>query len=613
MAQLDVSRSGNATVQTANGGYISKVTHPWVLLGDTLWYGGRGNAVSGIDTLQGVNVNTGVLTGEIETLDLTGMRWDQHDVGIDSNNYLWLHNITSTGQNAYTVVNTSAGSIVTTLATNTGSLYNSSVIASDRPNNLMWVQKNSTTLEAFSTSTYTSSHTITISADAGASFAMDEDNGKLWVYSPVAGTLKVYTSSTGTLTNTITQAGSYDFTVVLPSRNLVLISDFSTTKFFSTDTFALVKTLSIPPSDAYLPIYYIPALDWVYGYYFDDATSTEYIKFYDVTTLTEQYKIGITTADFLLYAGAVGNDNSIYYGEFGAGVGSAHVDHIFKVAFMPGLPMIDDPDSTGTLNGDGSLYTGQPDIFNRELIFDLDLRAFYIYDIGHTGLPAVVDYVTLPGFAIGVKDETIMAGSDIVLVTSGDTVIIDGQTSIDRQTETRGENFKYVTLSGTNFTLSEYRDFDFKDFVSFDGTGDHFSSYIVTGYDISQDMMRKKRAVYLLVYNERTETIYTLDIEGNVVLARQSGCVIQSQWDWNNRATQGKWGQSFQAYRLLPSRNFPTNPQSGDAFDFAERVIVTKNKLRGSGRALSLFIQAESGKDMKLLGWALDVTRQDFV
>lgn len=259
--------------------------------------------------------------------------------------------------------------------------------------------------------------------------------------------------------------------------------------------------------------------------------------------------------------------------------------------------------------GDADLFTDKPDLFNREIIFDLDLGAFYVYDLGHTGMPGVVDYVTLPGFAIGTADETIMAGNDVVLVTSGETVVIDGQTTIDRTTENRGEFFKYVTLSGTNFTLSEYKDFDFKDFVSFNDTGSNFPSYIVTGYDISNDMMRKKRAVYLLVYNERTETIYTLNSSGTVVLARQSGCIVQSQWDWNNSTARGKWGPEFQAYRLLRSQ--PASPASGDTLNYGERVIVTKNKLRGSGRALSLFFQAECNKDMKLLGWALDITKQD--
>jgi hypothetical protein len=61
----------------------------------------------------------------------------------------------------------------------------------------------------------------------------------------------------------------------------------------------------------------------------------------------------------------------------------------------------------------------------------------------------------------------------------------------------------------------------------------------------------------------------------------------------------------FQAYRIL--RNF-TPASVSDPFDNGETVVSTKNKLRGSGKCLSLYIKSEAGKDMKLLGWGHPVT-----
>ncbi len=72
-----------------------------------------------------------------------------------------------------------------------------------------------------------------------------------------------------------------------------------------------------------------------------------------------------------------------------------------------------------------------------------------------------------------------------------------------------------------------------------------------------------------------------------------------------NSITSGKWGNEFQAYRLT---RFYTPTGAEDPFDNGDSVIVTKNKVRGSGKALSLKITSESGKDMKLLGWALPAT-----
>ena len=80
---------------------------------------------------------------------------------------------------------------------------------------------------------------------------------------------------------------------------------------------------------------------------------------------------------------------------------------------------------------------------------------------------------------------------------------------------------------------------------------------------------------------------------------------MQSQWNWTDSVNSGKWGTQFQAYRLRR----PYIPQSADdTFTYGERVVVTKNKLRGSGRALSLLIESEAGKDMRLLGWAMIIT-----
>ena len=57
--------------------------------------------------------------------------------------------------------------------------------------------------------------------------------------------------------------------------------------------------------------------------------------------------------------------------------------------------------------------------------------------------------------------------------------------------------------------------------------------------------------------------------------------------------------------RLL--RNYiPSGP--ADTFDFGDAVLVTKNKLRGSGKTISLKIQSETGKDMQILGWGVTAT-----
>jgi hypothetical protein len=116
--------------------------------------------------------------------------------------------------------------------------------------------------------------------------------------------------------------------------------------------------------------------------------------------------------------------------------------------------------------------------------------------------------------------------------------------------------------------------------------------------------MRSKQIPYIFFYFTRTEDGYT-EVGNALELDNQSSCLVQSQWNWSDSANSGKWGSQFQAYRLL--RNYIPSG-GGDPFDYGDGVIITKNKLRGSGKTLSLKINSEEGKDMKLLGWAYPAT-----
>ena len=248
-----------------------------------------------------------------------------------------------------------------------------------------------------------------------------------------------------------------------------------------------------------------------------------------------------------------------------------------------------------------------PNSYNRELILDLTLQAFSVYNLDHedddADAPRLHDYIPIGKTIFTTEQQDVLDSAGVVVTDSGGAnVTVDAKISSTRTADSRRENFKFLTTSDTSITLSEFRDYDFVDYASHDGTGFDFDSYLLTGYNISQDFLRKKQAIYLVVMCDRTEGSYTLS-GGEVVLNRQSSCLVQAQWDFNNSIDQGKWGTQFEAYRLfLPQ---PASPASGDSFNYGPRVIKTKNKLRGSGDALSLLFTASTGKDMKLLGWGI--------
>ena len=248
-------------------------------------------------------------------------------------------------------------------------------------------------------------------------------------------------------------------------------------------------------------------------------------------------------------------------------------------------------------NDIASSYIGQSK-YNRELVLDLTLGAFYTNTIDSSSI-YIADFVKLPDYAESAAVDEVVVGVEPVLVTSLDEVVISSS-----EFSTRVSQFKYLVVNPTTaqFTLAEYRSRTFYDWFTATG-GINYSSYLVTGYDIFGEVLRKKRISYLLFYFDRTEDGF-IETDGALTNSNPSSCLVQAQWNWANSANSGKWGREFQAYRLL--RNYiPLDVN--DQFDYGDRVIVTKNKLRGSGRALSLKISSEEGKDMKLLGWAMTV------
>lgn len=245
--------------------------------------------------------------------------------------------------------------------------------------------------------------------------------------------------------------------------------------------------------------------------------------------------------------------------------------------------------------------TNYPNSYNKELIYDLTLKAWYKNSISSlaSDSPYIADYVPIPGYTVTSREESVVAGTAPVIVTAGTSVVVDDDIPVSRT-----EQFSFLTIVGTSFTLSKYNGSDFLDWKTKDSVGVDFTSYLYTGYELFGDIMRQKQIPYVFFYFEKTEDGFTPSGD-DLVFKNQSSCKVQAQWGWSNSAANGKWGKEFQAYRIL--RNY-TPSGAADAYDSGESMVVTKNKLRGSGKSISLYIKSETGKDMKLLGWGHPVT-----
>ena len=250
----------------------------------------------------------------------------------------------------------------------------------------------------------------------------------------------------------------------------------------------------------------------------------------------------------------------------------------------------------------GYSSSNYPNSYNKELIYDLTLKAWSKNELSSlaSDSPYVADYVAMPGYSVSAREESVVAGTDTVLVTAGDTVVVP-----DDVATSRTEQFSFLTIVGTSFTLSKYNGSDFLDWKTKDSVGVDYSSYLYTGYELFGDIMRQKQIPYIFLYLQKTEDGFQASGD-DLVFKNQSSCKVQAQWGWSNSAANGKWGKEFQAYRIL--RNY-TPSGASDAYDSGDSMVVTKNKLRGSGKCLSLYIRSEAGKDMKLLGWGHPVTQ----
>jgi len=268
--------------------------------------------------------------------------------------------------------------------------------------------------------------------------------------------------------------------------------------------------------------------------------------------------------------------------------------------------------------------TYYPAFKNHELILDLNLNAFSIYDVSgwrDDQMPGLVDYLIYPEYSKESRTEAVTDNSGVIVTDSAGLVVtVEIDTIEINKFEPREEIVTFLYLSQqvnfdaqTYWGFSRYLNRSFRDWdnilQSHDATGwwgFGFESYLLTGYNLSGDMARQGQSIYLQTFCERTEFACEANNDGSYYYYGPSACWVSSQWDWNNSAAQGKWGTSFNTYRFtkpLPTLIGAFGSGITTPFDYGETVITTKNKLRGRGKALSILFEAEYLKDLKLLGW----------
>lgn len=232
---------------------------------------------------------------------------------------------------------------------------------------------------------------------------------------------------------------------------------------------------------------------------------------------------------------------------------------------------------------------------NRILCLDMRLGAWYIYDIAN-GSPIVVSLSVTQQAQETTQQYNIIAGSDEVVVVA-DNVIADVPVVNSFLKRFKLLTLHPVTTNDYSVTWSELRDTTFKDWYSYNSIGLDSPAYILTGYSMgSNGPARNKTGGYVSVFMKRTETAF--DASTNPL--NPSSCLMQTRWDFTDNSYTGKWSDEYQVYRQL--RPFFAEPST--PFDDGYPLVITKNKIRGRGKALQMKWSSEPGKDMKIVGWS---------
>jgi len=275
-----------------------------------------------------------------------------------------------------------------------------------------------------------------------------------------------------------------------------------------------------------------------------------------------------------------------------SGINSIDLD---KVTLIPVVQNISDPVIKSAFNGiflasGGTVYSSLFDEFNNRIVWlystgSNDFKNLFFLDISIGGF---YKYKLATEVAVG-------DGLEIIsLYTPKVYTVLEERIQLIYEDRNNGSDY-------WNVYTCNFGEDSFLDFASTD-----FSSYLITSHELGVGPNKKKWGRYVWVYFNRTEDTVT-DVSGQLTLSPKSSCLLRARWDFTDNSIAGKWGPSQEVYRLQRY----IQPTTGGSFDNGYPVVVTKNKVRGSGRALNLRFDSSTGKDLQLLGWAIERSEEE--
>lgn len=229
---------------------------------------------------------------------------------------------------------------------------------------------------------------------------------------------------------------------------------------------------------------------------------------------------------------------------------------------------------------------------SRYLILDIPLQAFYPWENTESTTYGVAP-VFFDSYGSNQFDDNVTTDSgENVTDGSGNFVTVTAYSLISEASNQIGI-VTYVPdeLSGLGvITISTFNSKTF-----YDWTDLSYSSYVECGYDFAGDLLLKKSSPYVTVYCRRTEEGFTYTPDHEPI--NPSGLIMTVFWDFKDHPATRQ-----QVYRPKPT---PVVDETNLSDTGQEKsVVVSRMKVRGSGRSMRLKFESEDGKNFVLLGYS---------
>jgi hypothetical protein len=243
--------------------------------------------------------------------------------------------------------------------------------------------------------------------------------------------------------------------------------------------------------------------------------------------------------------------------------------------------------------------------FDKGLVFDTNIGGFYPWTFGTlaSDSPYVAGILTVPSVGRVTETTTVIqtsTGNTVVETSTGNNVTADTEILRGGQSTTI-----YLTVepstSTSELTFSQVNNTSFLDWEAKDSTGIEQDAYFETGYLLEGNVTNRRQIVSVINFMKRTETGYVSDGAGGYNSVNPGGLFMQARWDFSDHSNSGKYDTKKQVYRLLKPYNDTPNLDYNDGYP----VVMTRSKVRGSGRAVTLRYDSEAGKDFDLYGWGI--------